>query len=64
MRRGMLYRLRMRRAAAVWDRARRAERRSLVETGAYGQMFRDMSVRLNAKAHRIEARARGGRIPG
>jgi hypothetical protein len=63
MRRGILYRLRMRHAESVRERARRAERRSLVETGAYGKMFRDMSVRLNKRAHRIEARARDGRIP-
>ena len=42
--------------------ARMAERRMHVETGAMRESFRRMSVRLTKKAHRIEDRARRGRL--
>ena len=61
---GFLYRLRMARAARVWDAARRAERRIRVESGPTAESFRRMAIRLTKKAHRVEGRARNGRLPG
>ena len=63
MKRGFIYRARMRRADRVWSAQRRAERRIYVETGAMKESFQKLAVRLSQKAHRIEDLARNGWFP-
>lgn len=58
----LIYRMRLRRADRIHQRAGRAYKRGLSESGAMSVMFRKMSSRLYKKAATVKSRARAMRV--